>query len=40
MKMKNILGHVTESLWIHGIEKRGGHHHMFETTRIHTNEDY
>ncbi len=37
--MKNILGHVIESLSIHGIERKGGHCHMFETARTHANED-
>jgi len=39
MKMKNLLDHVTEPLLICGIERKGGHHHMFETTWTHTNED-
>jgi hypothetical protein len=36
--MKNLLGHATESLSIRGIEQKGGHHHMFEIARTHTNE--
>jgi hypothetical protein len=37
--MKNLLGHVAESLLIRGVERKGGRHHMFETIGAHTNED-
>jgi hypothetical protein len=39
-KMKNLLGHVAESLLICGVKRKGGHHHMFETIGTHTNEDH
>ncbi len=38
--MKNLLGHVVEWLSICGIEQKRAHHHMFETTRTHINENH
>jgi hypothetical protein len=38
--MKDLLGHVTESLLIRGIEQKQGHHHMSETARTHINEGH
>jgi hypothetical protein len=38
--MKNILGHVAESLLIHGIKWKEGHHHMFEIVGTHKDGDY
>jgi hypothetical protein len=39
MRMMNLLGHEVESLLNCGIEQKGGHHHMSETTRMHINEE-
>ncbi len=38
--MKNLLDCATKSLWIRGIERKGGHHHMSKTIGTHTNEDH
>jgi hypothetical protein len=39
MRMKNLLNHAMESLLIHGVERKEGHHHIFEIARTHTTKD-
>jgi hypothetical protein len=38
--MKNLFGHAVEWLLICGIQRKGGHHHMFKTAGTHTNKDH
>lgn len=38
--MKNLVGHVIQSLLNHIIERKRGHHHMFKITCTDTNEDH